>query len=294
MSVYRYIFLFATAAITLSCVNYRSREIAIVIDEWIGKEFIIPQDLSFTSNGNSLSISDEDYDFFIVNYADSSNCTECSLKLPLWEHFMSRLDTSEVKVALLTVVGGDQSSLLYRLTGHHAYNYPVAIDKYRCLKRSNGSDFGKYFTTMLLDNKKRILAVGNPVLNTAVGQLYMNRMFEDNHFVKNNSTLIVDYPSRNVGFVNHGDTVYTSFLVNNISDSIYTISELITSCHCLTAHITSDTIYPRRSARIEIAVTYDNESDETDNNFSFERELQLICNEITSPLTLKINGYYKP
>lgn len=282
----------AATLLTSSCNNKRA-DLAIGISKWLGRELIIPNDLTFTSNGHILDIDNNDYDFYIINYVDSGFCTECALKLPLWEHYMSRLDTSEVKVALLTIIGGEQSKQISRLSNNTTFNYPVSIDTEKKLKLFNGDDFTNYFTTMLLDSEKRIIAVGNPLLYPAVDKLYMKRIFGDIPISNNCSPLFIDYPSKNVGFIFPGDTIYTSFHITNRTDSTIIIQDILKSCNCVSVLSLNKVIYPQSSIRVEVALTYDPELEGNKTPEFFRREVQIIYNENPNPLTININGYYK-
>lgn len=67
-----------------SCASSTHNEKEIVA-EWVGKEIIIPEQLTFQILEEAVDIGLALPDYRIVNYVDSTGCTSCRLKLPLWE-----------------------------------------------------------------------------------------------------------------------------------------------------------------------------------------------------------------
>ena len=90
----KYLFILSISLILLSsCSNLeKKRQVASIIEQWIGKEILYPEETVFTvQDGDTLdNVLLKEYSYTIVNYVDSTGCTSCKLQLPRWNTFRKR------------------------------------------------------------------------------------------------------------------------------------------------------------------------------------------------------------
>ena len=67
-----------------SC-HSRRKEIARIVEEWKNKEVIFPDPLLVKVQGRDTILPDfQERKYKILNYIDTSGCTECRMKLAEW------------------------------------------------------------------------------------------------------------------------------------------------------------------------------------------------------------------
>ena len=68
-----------------SC-HSRRKEIARIVEEWKNKEVIFPDPLLVKVQGRDTILPDfQERKYKILNYIDTSGCTECRMKLAEWQ-----------------------------------------------------------------------------------------------------------------------------------------------------------------------------------------------------------------
>lgn len=74
----------------ISCKKSKSDNISRVIEEWMGKEIIYPDGMTFTLWGKDTIMECTDYT--IVTYVDTTGCISCKLQLKNWYTFITDLE----------------------------------------------------------------------------------------------------------------------------------------------------------------------------------------------------------
>ena len=64
---------------------------AKLVSEWQGREIVFPDVMTDMITGDTIELSD--VDFTILTYVDSLGCSSCKMKLPLWNEFLSQIDS---------------------------------------------------------------------------------------------------------------------------------------------------------------------------------------------------------
>lgn len=92
----------------------------------------------------------------------------------MWREFIHRLDsTYPGKVSVLLFLHSkSEIELLYALK-KNGFDYPVCIDENDKLNRLNHFPSDMAFQTFLLDKDNKVLAMGNPILNPKIKELYL-------------------------------------------------------------------------------------------------------------------------
>lgn len=135
------------------------------------------------------------------------------------------------------------------------FNHFVFIDAKSWFKNINGMQLDERYQTLLLDAENKVIAVGNPVNNPKILNLFKRIILDEN--VGSNSHG-VDYSfnpySQSLGIVHYADSVESRFMITNRSNVTYHIEELISSCGCVLGSISVDSL--RSGESTEAVVMY--------------------------------------
>lgn len=170
------IFLFFFCSFLISCVNKEKEEISHLIAKWVGREIIFPNRMIFTLQGkDTIDFSLSRSSYAIVSYVDSIGCVSCKLHLSSWKLFIEELDSiSQEKIpVLLYFCPKDIEEVTYLLKRDY-FKYPVCIDQSDMFNKLNNFPDKMNFQTFLLDKDDKIVALGNPIQNPKIRDLYMN------------------------------------------------------------------------------------------------------------------------
>lgn len=283
-SQFQHIIIIIAGLLLWSCSTEKT-DFAKLVAEWQGREIIFPEMMTDVLTGDTIDFSDAD--FTILTYVDSAGCTSCKMKLPLWNEFMLRVDSfMNVDVNLMYIVNTDDEESLSKTIECDGFRYPVIYDLTDEFNKTNHFPKQEILRTFILDASNKVIAMGNPVINPAIAQLYLdiitgNKLFDPNGL----EFLEVDNAYINVGKINIGDTIRHIFSVHNTGKTPIVIDKVLTSCHCLDAQIDSPIIEPDKF--IQVSVTFIGDTIFGD----FDRNVQLYFEDINIPATLSIQGY---
>jgi hypothetical protein len=179
----------ALALLTLNSCSGKSGKQGIIslVNEWNKKEVVFPDNIAFTrfipdsDNRRIFTLDTVDYppqaDYKVLIYVDSTGCTECRLKLSRWKMLMARMDSiSAGSVPFLFVFHPKSVDDIYYIFQVDYFDYPVYIDEKDELNRLNRFPPEEAFHTFLLDKDNKVIAIGNPVLNPDIEELYLNQI----------------------------------------------------------------------------------------------------------------------
>lgn len=173
--------IFASILLWACSNNYKRDEKARIIEEWIGKEIIFPEVMTDVLTGDTVDISDAD--FTILTYVDSTGCTGCNMKLPLWSKFIESLDSiaTDYEVLPLFIVNANNENDLSHVIRRNKYEFPVINDTIDSINLINHFSEESTYRTLLLNNKRQVIAIGNPVINNLVADLYSSIISGSKH-----------------------------------------------------------------------------------------------------------------
>ena len=103
--------------------------------------------------------------------------------------------------------------------------HPVAVDRNNTFGLLNNLPKKVEYHTFLLDSDNRVLAIGNPVLNPKIKELYKRIILND----ENNVVQFEKIESRALGVLHCNDTISTIFTIPNYDSIAYHIQAVIPS-----------------------------------------------------------------
>lgn len=279
-------FVYCFVLLLCSCQNQNKGGISDIITEWMGKEIIFLDSIDYIDNHSICEIQTPDTKFKIINYIDSVGCTPCKLNLSKWNDFIHEVNQISDSLSVLILVSDSRFNVINQISIWDKFTYPIYIDEADSLNKLNHFPSDIRFQTFLLDKDNKVLAIGNPVNNPKVKELYMKIILGDKApkakteiktQVEVENTLIdlgkFDWKAEKKGI----------FKLKNTGSHPLVIVDIATSCGCITATFPKEPIAPEKEA--EVSVVY-----KADKPEHFNKTLTVYCNTDSSPITLKVMG----
>lgn len=258
-----------------------------MIDEWDGKEIIYPDDLVFTTMGEDTAkwfLKDSRYT--IVTYADSIGCMGCKLKLPAWKDFISYLDSvSDHAVKVIFILHPRDEKEMAHLIKYNNFLYPVCLDTNDSFNKINKIPSNLAFQIFLLDNKNKVIAIGNPIHNPNVRTLYLNLILSAGICESRNliQTKISLPETIDMGAFDWSEEKEATLIIRNIGAVSLAVENIVTSCGCTSVEYSRKPVSVKDS--LVINVKYKAESPEY-----FNKDIAIYCNVPSSPVHVKLSG----
>ena len=259
-----------------------------LVEEWDGKEITFPSQTVFTVQGrDTVDFRWEASPYRIVTYVDSIGCASCKLQLPKWKRLIAETDSLFGKGRLAYVFyfhPKDLRELMY-LTRRDAFTYPVCFDHEDAFNSLNRFPSEMSLQTFLLDKDNRVIAIGNPVHNPKVKQLYLN-------IVGGKSSTFTDV-KQTTALLSEREVKFGSFpmaakqqrevRLKNTGDAPLVIHGVDTSCGCTRVEYSKQPVRPGEEAKLLIVY-------EADEAGHFHKTVDVYCNTADAPLRMVVMG----
>ncbi len=264
---------------------------ATLLAELLGRELVVPENLNFYIQNNSIDKLNDKCDYKIIAFIDSSSCTKCSLKLQQWEDLINELsepDKTEINLILI-MNPSDISEAKYLVRGNR-FPFPYTIDNNRVFITANNLPADNQFNVFLTDCDNNILAVGNPISNPNIKALFRNIVSEEDEYDNLQLQKVVpascSQKSRNVGIADSSKPIEVKFAISNTRDQSISISDVITSCDCTSALPERTIIEPKSDCFITIKIIPDNNQ-----AGYFSQYADVYFSGYSTPIRLGISGF---
>lgn len=288
LGVYWTVFMFVFLCI--SCGNKRKEEITLLVEHWKDKIIIFPVAPIFIQDRDTVNCSLETQ-YKILSYVDSTGCVSCKLKLAEWKKFIDVVDSVNPSVKVLFFFSPGKIKDVYRALYKSHFNSPVCIDLKDSLNKLNHFPSNMAFQTFLLNSDNRALAIGNPINNPKIKELYLS-IVQGKEIQRNNENSIfqtkvsVDKVSISLGNFDWRIEQKSNFIIKNRGNNPLVIEDVNSSCGCTSVTYSKEPIQPNKE--LILAVTYKAEQLE-----HFNKTITVYCNVENSPIILRISGNAK-
>lgn len=273
-----------------SCRAFDKERVSDLVEEWYGKEILFPSHSTFTVQGiDTVGTMILDTQYKIVTYVDSTGCTGCKLQLPHWKSLIDEiqgLKGKEVSFLFYFHPKINEIKELKYIVRNNNFTYPICLDDKDEFNRCNKLLNNVAFQTFLLDKDNKIMAIGNPIHNSKVKELYMNIILGNSILEKKGqktTTVHVDKLSINLGRFNWKHEVQTEFILSNTGINPLVIMDVTTSCGCTPVEYDKKPVRP--GGKLKLIVKY-----KADEPGHFSKSIKVFCNADESPLSLRITG----
>ena len=260
-----------------------------MLQKWIGKELSFPARPVFTIQGKDTVEYPIQNAYKILTYIDSTGCTSCKLKLAEWEKFITVVDSIRPHtVQFLFFLCPKNGMEIYQTLRVERFKHPICIDEEDHLNKLNHFPADMAFQTFLLDNDNRVVAMGNPIHNLKVRELYLKiiqgrevKSDDEDNVVQ--TIVDVDKVSTSMGNFDWQKEQKVTFIMKNIGDKPLAIEGVDTSCGCISVEYPKEPV--RSGMSLNLYVIYKANHPE-----HFSKTVTVYCNAESSPIKLAISG----
>lgn len=287
----RYIIGLFLCLILASCKDANRKYAESIWQEWEHKEVLFPEHLVFSIYGkDTVNYSIKDSEYKIVTYVDSVGCTSCKLHLPRWADLIQQVDSAfPHSVEFLFFFFPKDGRDIYHTLRMEKFHHPVCMDESDSFNKLNHFPSNVRFQTFLLDRDNKVLAIGNPVHNPKIKEIYLDIISGKTLDPKQEevttkveaSSMLLDF-----GSFDWKDAQKTTFSLQNKGNYPLVVQDITTSCGCTSVEYSKEPVPSGKS--LDIRVTYKAEHPE-----HFNKTITVYCNAAVSPLQLKIQGNAK-
>ena len=138
---------------------------------------IVPDPLLVKVQGRDTILPDfQERKYKILNYIDTSGCTECRMKLAEWQLLKQEIDSLGYDVDILFVAWVHNYDELEILQRANRCQLPFLYDPQGDMQKINQFPAEPAFQTFLLDSLNRVLLIGSPVENDKIWTLYQRSL----------------------------------------------------------------------------------------------------------------------
>lgn len=279
---------FVIIILFISSCSHNQKQQEEIVKSMVGHEIVIPDDLHFQILDTPFEYDFDDSDFKIITYIDSTGCTSCNMKLPSRNVSIDEFKSlEEVEVNYVLVINSKDTKEIIQLLRMGNFSHPVVIDTEGEFVKYNEMPVGSAYRTFLLDNSNRILALGDPVTNPKIKDLYKKIMTDNKIEDSGDKVSLVNKPVRNIGLINKGDSVKVSFSMFNRDSVTYHIQDIIPSCDCVAVETESSVLVPggRNDIRFKFATDFVGST--------FSKHIDIFYEENETPERLTVYGYLR-
>ena len=271
----------------VSCAESDKERLSRLVKEWERKEVLFPPHSTFTIQGkDTVNFEFKDADYKVVTYIDSVGCTSCKLQLHRWKEMVAEVDSlTDGRVPFLFYFHPKDLKELKYLTRREGFVYPVCFDEKDDFNRLNRFPSEMMFQTFLLDKENKVVALGNPVFNPKVKELYL-KLITGNQEPKQTETItqvFVNQTEIDFGTFPKTEKQERSFVLTNTGKGLLVVHDVVTSCGCTKVEYSKQPVRP--SETLELKVIY-----EAEDAGYFNKTVTVYCNVENSPLRLKVRG----
>ncbi|WP_301421605.1 DUF1573 domain-containing protein [Bacteroides caecimuris] len=277
--------------IAISCINSNLDGLEKKVKQWIGKELLFPKDVKFTILGTDTVKYDLSQSRYrIVSYIDSMGCISCKLQLKKWKELIMELDSIANHQVTVSLFIHSKNVRDVKLVLERAkFIHPVCLDLDNSFYNLNNFPSELMFQTFLIDEKNKVLAIGNPIHNFKVKMLYWDIIKGEAVASKHKEREVektqigIDNTSVWLGNFNWKEEQKVTFKLENKGDIPLLIENVTTSCGCTS--VDYDKKPMRKNEIMFLNVKYKAEHPEY-----LDKTIIVYCNVDSSPIRLRIWG----
>ncbi len=285
--IYYIIYIFLFSSLLYSC-NKKEKEIIQLVTQWRNKQIILPNKMVFTKSGtDTINYKFNHTKHKILVYVDSIGCTSCKLRLDKWKDFINHMDSiSNNSVSYLFFFHANDKKDIIPILKKEKFKIPICIDKQDELYKLNKFPYNTMFQTFLLDKNNKVIAIGNPIHNLKVKELYIKIITGKQQVSNKNRTktsVETEKALIEMGELDWQKPHDAVFTIKNIGNNLLVVDDIDTTCGCTSANYAKKPV--GKGENLDITVTI-----KPKNKGYFEETITVYCNAKNSPIQLKIKG----
>jgi hypothetical protein len=267
-----------------SCKNKTTIEMEHVFKEWVGKNIKFPNLEPIIYSVKTKDISKyaitKDKAYKVLLYIDSTGCTSCKLRLSLW---ISLIEDLRSKVDFLFYFNLKSEEEVLFILKQDMFVYPIYIDKNDELNKLNNFPSSIHHQCFLLDKDNKVLAIGNPVHNFQIWDLYKQIIIGE---ISNNPPITTveaeqtEIESENLQI---GKTSESVFVLKNTGTKPLIIRRVDASCGCTVPEWDKQPVAAGNSTEIKVKIT-------PEKSEYFNKTVTVYCNTEKGRILFIVKG----
>ena len=270
----------------LACERDDKSYFAGLVQEWLGKSIKFPNSRFFAIQGKDTVNIDISGKYKVLTYVDTTGCISCYLQLEHWKNFMEMEEMDSVK--FLFFFPSEKRQDILNILEEVDFSYPICVDEHNSLDSLNRFPVEFGGQTFLLDKENRVLAIGNPIHNRKVKELYLKiiqgKPLQDRDDKKRRHTTVsLDTTTLSLGKFPWQEEKQATFRLKNTGDELLVIHDVVTSCGCLQVDYSKEPVRPGKEAVLRL--TY-----KADHAGYVSKTVLVYCNAEGSPLKFWVRG----
>lgn len=272
-----------------SCGDSRKENIASILKEWEHREILFPNNPIFSIQGNDTVASPTGSKYKVFSYVDSIGCISCKLKLNEWQKYIADVDSLYPDVVRFLFYFHPKSrNEIRRVLLFDKFKYPVCIDEQDSINELNHFPSEAMFQTFLLDEQNKVIAMGNPINNSKVKELYMSIISGKEGYSNGVNNRQLTTATLSETHLDFGEFPWNAkqqreIQITNTGENPLVINEMVTSCGCTVVEYDKQPVSPGKS--IPIKVYYQAGHPE-----HFNKTITVYCNAKNAPFLVKLSG----
>ena len=281
----KYLVLIICSVLLFSCQNGKKKDVVALLKNWSNKEILLPANSFFTIKGVDTVDFPIRNKYRVLVYVDSIGCISCKLQLNKWKEFIETTD-NRYDVQYLFFFSPEKKRDILNTLRSANFTYPICIDEKNRLNGLNHFPSNMEFQTFLLDENNKVLAIGNPIHNPKVKELYL-KIIQGKEGTESKKQLTTEIEVKeqtiSLGRFDWKEEKQAVFKIKNIGNCPLVINDVATSCGCTSVDYPKEPVRPGDS--LSLQVTY-----KADHPEHFDKTITVYCNANPSLVRLKITG----
>ncbi len=267
----------------------RKSEAEKIVSEWSGKKIEFFPDLQCIYLDKDTVCPPIEMDKFkILVYTDSSGCTSCKLKMYEWNRIFNESDSLfPGKLSFLFVFQPKDITELRFLMKRDNLRQRVFIDKESRFRQINDIPSQHEYQAFLLDENNNVAAIGNPVSNPGIWNLYkqiISGKEKDQATGEPNLTSVeADRLEIEIPGLTTNETKEVDFVLKNTGNNPLIIQTVNASCGCTVPTWERKPVMPGKTTRIMVMVKPESAG-------YFNKKIMVYCNVPDGHIALTVKS----
>ena len=287
MQIFKWLVYLCVLPCMVSCAESDKERLSRLVKEWEGKEIKFPAHSTFTIQGkDTVNFNFADADYKIISYIDSVGCTSCKLQLHHWKDWIAEVDSFiDKNVSFLFYFHPKDVLDVRYLTRRDNFMYPICFDENDELYKLNKFPMDVTFQTFLLNKENKVMAIGNPVRNPKVKDLYLSLITgkKESKLQGVKTDVFVNKTDIDLGNFSFKEQKEYYFPLINKGKELMVIYDVVTSCGCVEVEYSKQPINSGETSIFKVIYKADNPG-------YFNKSIRVYCNTENSPIRLTIRG----
>jgi len=175
-------FCLCSIIIMLNGCQHSNQSSSDIISSWHGKIMKFPKKTEEKIHGKNFKSKIKN-PIKIVAHFNSIGCAECKFHMKDWKKLIKNVSTIK-NISFLFYVNQKSYTEFEWIIERDSFYHPVFYDKKDSLEILNHLPINKSLNTFLLDEKNKVILIGNPVNNQKMWQLYKREINKLNDIYK--------------------------------------------------------------------------------------------------------------